>query len=173
MPFVVADLQVGSFPTLVRVEHRSTPSRHGAKSIVIPTVGPRCLRAGAEGSRLHCLGSAYSFFSVWISLLCRVPQARSVCLGLGVPPPCEPLCVSRLSVFGFHATPSVSSRPERPDFFLRAAFWRVGPRSGGIPLPPGAPGTECVPGSWVLLGSLGFLRERRSPHRRVCPTLVF
>src|SRR5208283_760905 len=29
----------------------------------------------------------------------------------------------------------LSFRPERPDFFLRAEFWRVGLRSGGIPLP--------------------------------------
>ena len=30
----------------------------------------------------------------------------------------------------------MSSRPERPDLFFRAAFWRAGPRSGGIsPLP--------------------------------------
>jgi hypothetical protein len=27
---------------------------------------------------------------------------------------------------------TLSSRPERPDFPFRAAFWRVGPRSGGI-----------------------------------------
>jgi len=26
----------------------------------------------------------------------------------------------------------MSSRPERPDYFFRAALWRVGPRSGGI-----------------------------------------
>src|SRR5208282_6294580 len=26
----------------------------------------------------------------------------------------------------------LSSRPERPDFLLRAELWRVGPRSGGI-----------------------------------------
>src|SRR5208337_1806820 len=30
----------------------------------------------------------------------------------------------------------LSSRPERPDFFFRADLWRVGPRSGGISLPP-------------------------------------
>ena len=29
----------------------------------------------------------------------------------------------------------LSSRPERPDFFFRAAVWRVGPRSGGISPP--------------------------------------
>src|SRR5208283_591713 len=47
--------------------------------------------------------------------------------------------------------PSLSSRPERPDSFLLAVFWRVGPRSGGIciSLRPEAPGTEFVPGSWV------------------------
>src|SRR5208283_4718993 len=28
----------------------------------------------------------------------------------------------------------LSSRPERPDFFFRAALWSVGPRSGGMPL---------------------------------------
>src|SRR5208282_5557693 len=27
----------------------------------------------------------------------------------------------------------LSSRPERPDFLFRAIFWRLGPRSGGIP----------------------------------------
>src|SRR5208337_621724 len=27
--------------------------------------------------------------------------------------------------------PALSFRPERPDFILRAVFWRVGPRSGG------------------------------------------
>src|SRR5208282_5196428 len=26
----------------------------------------------------------------------------------------------------------LSSRPKRPDLFFRGAFWRVGPRSGGI-----------------------------------------
>jgi len=26
----------------------------------------------------------------------------------------------------------MSSRPERPDFLVRAALWRVGPRRGGI-----------------------------------------
>src|SRR5271157_1403921 len=31
--------------------------------------------------------------------------------------------------------PKLSSRPERPDFLFRAAFWRVGPRSGGIAAP--------------------------------------
>jgi len=29
-------------------------------------------------------------------------------------------------------THPLSSRPERPDFFLRVGFLRVGPRSGGI-----------------------------------------
>src|SRR5208282_1912499 len=29
-------------------------------------------------------------------------------------------------------SPRLSSRPKRPDLFFRAAFWRVGPRSGGI-----------------------------------------
>jgi len=33
----------------------------------------------------------------------------------------------------------LSSRPERPDFFLRAELWRVGPRSGGNSLPPWGP----------------------------------
>ncbi len=34
-------------------------------------------------------------------------------------------------------SPVLSFRPERPDFLFRAAFRRVGPRSGGIvaPLP--------------------------------------
>jgi hypothetical protein len=32
----------------------------------------------------------------------------------------------------FASCPALSSRPERPDLFFRAAFWRVGPRSGGI-----------------------------------------
>jgi len=35
-----------------------------------------------------------------------------------------------------NAPPKLSSRPERPDFLLRAESWRVGPRSGGISLPP-------------------------------------
>ncbi len=36
---------------------------------------------------------------------------------------------------GFPAFPPyLSSRPERPDFFMRAELWRVGPRSGGISL---------------------------------------
>src|SRR5208283_79139 len=30
---------------------------------------------------------------------------------------------------------NLSSRPERPDFFIRADLWRVGQRSGGISLP--------------------------------------
>src|SRR5208337_1773817 len=68
-----------------------------------------------------------------LSLNChpdRVPQARSVCLGLG----------SLLLDCGgspplFRPKPELSSRPERPDCFFRAAFWRVGPRSGGIAAP--------------------------------------
>jgi len=32
-------------------------------------------------------------------------------------------------------TITLSSRPKRPDFSFRAAFWRVGPRSGGIAAP--------------------------------------
>ena len=35
------------------------------------------------------------------------------------PPDCHPACPPE-------------EGPERPDFFFRAAFWRVGPRSGGI-----------------------------------------
>src|SRR5208337_954731 len=103
-----------------------------------------------------------------LSLNChpdRVPQARSVCLGLGSllldcggsPPLFRPKpelssrpgapgteCVpgswvSPLDCGGspplFRPKPELSSRPERPDCFFRAAFWRVGPRSGGIAAP--------------------------------------
>src|SRR5271157_4473176 len=37
-----------------------------------------------------------------------------------------------MSIFDSSLPPELSSRPERPDFFLRAALWRVGPRSRGI-----------------------------------------
>jgi len=46
----------GEEPALsfVGVEHRSTPSRQGVRYTVIPTGGPRCFRAGVEGSRQDC-----------------------------------------------------------------------------------------------------------------------
>src|SRR5208283_1025179 len=68
---------------------------------------------------------------------------------------------SSLLVFSLRV---LSSRPERPDFLFRAAFWRVGPRSancapralcrgGGIPpplslRPPLYPAISSL-GSWV------------------------
>jgi hypothetical protein len=48
----------------------------------------------------------------------------------------------------FSPAPRRSFRPERPDFLLRAEFWRVGPRSGGIPAPK-CPSAGCL--------GLGFL----------------
>jgi len=38
----------------------------------------------------------------------------------------------RASALSLSRQPKLVIRPERPDFLLRAAFWRVGPRSGGI-----------------------------------------
>src|SRR5208283_3110025 len=113
---------------------------------------PRFVRVGL-GVLLSPLGFPF--------LALRVPQVPVLHLGLG-------FFSLRLS----HR--DMSSRPERPDLLSRAAFWRVGPRSGGIapraprlgsssafPLlavncslsafPAGAPGTGFAPGSWVPL----------------------
>src|SRR5208337_3665224 len=47
-------------------------------------------------------------------------------------PHAELTCQPDRSAAPFAASLNSSSRPKRPDFFFRAAFWRVGPRSGGI-----------------------------------------
>src|SRR5208337_2963386 len=50
-----------------------------------------------------------------------IPPALSEVEGTGAPP-----------LSHCHTTTRLSFRPERPDLLLRAVFWRVGPRSGGI-----------------------------------------
>src|SRR5208283_6120114 len=52
--------------------------------------------------------------------LCRLAAALSLTLSL--------FLYSHLPT----PSPRLSSRPKRPDLFFRGAFWRVGPRSGGI-----------------------------------------
>jgi len=75
----------------------------------------------------------------------------------------------------------LSSRPERPDFFLRAELWRVGPRSGGSSGPYRAdihgqpeprrvrhksPQTDTLPNSVIPTGAARFLPSRRTMARR-------
>ncbi len=67
------------------------------------------------------------------SPLCRLPQARSLCLGLG-----------SLLDFPGYATNPMNLRVPHPSRLLR--------RVGSYDPTPVAPGTESVPGSWVSLG---------------------
>ena len=77
----------------------------------------------------------------------------------------SPFPCSVIPTGGTHRLPTttLSSRPERPDFFFRAVFWRVGPRSaacasrvlhrdGGIAAP-----SQSIP-ILLLLSSLRTLR---------------
>src|SRR5208283_4407266 len=82
----------------------------------------------------------------------------------------------------FNPSYQPSSRPERPDFFLRADFWRVGPRSAACALRPGGgisllPSPSAFPFCLPLLpSSSAFLfclpllpsSSAGCPTRRVC-----
>jgi len=73
-------------------------------------------------------------------------------------------------LFSLRLTNQLSSRPERPDFFFRAALWRVGPRSGGIVAPPPRLGT--VPDfRFSLFESCLLIADNLSPLLTVPPQL--
>src|SRR5271165_1991591 len=59
-------------------------------------------------------------------------------------------------------THKLSSRAKRPDFFFRAVFWRVGPRSRGISL-------QCLHRSAFALARLNSLSRRQTVNPRLRP----
>src|SRR5208337_3218201 len=111
-----------------------TSSRNLYPSILYhqsPRAWPRVAQAGAPGSISYLgLGVAYVVADLQIGFL----GFSCSCRGAGFLRPLSAQSSDLGTRLPFSSPSSPSSRAERPDFLFRAAFWRVGSHSRGIPL---------------------------------------